>query len=46
MFLIFVILVFVAIEISIIESRLKRKAEADEQIAHKLDQILKELRRL
>lgn len=45
-FWIFALLVFVAIEIATIESRLKRKAEADEKIAHTLDQILKELRRL
>lgn len=46
LFFIFVLLIFVAIEVATIESRLKRKAEADEKIAHTLDQILKELRRL
>ncbi|MEJ8303414.1 hypothetical protein [Saccharibacillus sacchari] len=46
MFLIFLLLIFVAVEVAIIESRLRKKAEADEQIAHTLGQILKELRRL
>ncbi len=46
LFLIFALLIFVTIEVATIESRLRKKAEADEKVAHTLDQILKELRRL